>query len=138
MTRALKWWFTLALVVVFCAGLGTGLFAGARHQKRAVYKHHRAFMGERMREHLRRELELTPEQAAQVGPILDRTAAELNSIRQETQQRISETMNSSHQEIAPLLNPDQRERLSQIRERHIRKMRRRHRGPRHGPHGPPP
>ena len=138
MTRALKWWFALALVVVFCAGLGTGLFAGARHQKRIVYKHHGPMMGERMREHLRRELDLTPEQAAQVGPIVDRVATQLDAIRQETQQRISETMNASHEEIAPLLNPEQRERLTYIRDRHIRMMKRRHFWRRHGPHGPPP
>ncbi len=138
MTRALKLWLALALVVVFGAGLATGLYAGARQHKRGVYKQHRPFMGERMREHLRRELDLTPEQAAQVGPILERTATQLDAIRQETRQRIGETMNASHQEIAPLLNPEQRERLSEIRDRHIRVMRRRHHGPRHGPHGPPP
>ncbi len=135
MTRALKWWFALALVVVFCAGLGTGLFAGARHHKRTVFKHHAPFMGERMREHLRRELELTPEQNAQIAPILERTATQLDAIRHETQQRISETMNASHEEIAPLLDADQRERLSHIRDRHIRRMQRRH-FRRH--HGPPP
>ena len=138
MTRSLKLWFALALVVVFGAGIATGLFAGARHQKRTVFKQHRPFMGERMREHLRRELELTPEQAAQVGPILERTATQLDAIRQETQERISETMNASHQEIAPLLDPDQRERLSAIRDRHMRKMQRRHFRRHHGPHGPPP
>lgn len=138
MTRALKWWLALALVVVFGAGLATGLFAGARHHKRSVFKERRPFMGERMREHLRRELDLTPEQSAKIAPILDRTAAQLDTIREETQQRISDTMNTSHQEIAPLLNPEQRERLSQIRERHVRMMRRRAFGRPRGPHGPPP
>jgi Spy/CpxP family protein refolding chaperone len=137
MTRALKWWLALALVVVFGAGVGTGLFAGARHHKRMVFKQHRPIMGEQMRERLRRHLALTPEQEDKVGPIVDRTAAELEAIRQETQQRIAETMNASHQEIAPLLNPEQREKLSEIRERHGR-MRRRHFRPGHGPHSPPP
>lgn len=138
MTRALKWWFALALVIVFCAGLGTGLFAGARHQKRIVHKHHGPFTGERMRGHLQRHLDLSPEQAAQVGPILDRTAAQLDAIRQETQQRIAQTMQQSHDEIAPLLNPDQREGLERIRERHTRMLRRRHFRSRHRPHEPPP
>ena len=138
MTRALKLWGAVALLVVFGAGVATGLYAGARHHKRSVFKHQRPFMGERMREHLRRELELTPEQSAQVGPILERTATQLDSIRQETQQRIAETMNTSHEEIAPLLRPEQRERLSEIRERHTRRMQRRHFRRHHGPHGPPP
>src|SRR3712207_7141627 len=40
--------------------------------------------------------------------------------------------------IAPLLNPEQRERLSEIRDRHIRKMQRRHFRRHRGLHGPPP
>jgi Spy/CpxP family protein refolding chaperone len=135
MTRTLKWWFALALVVVFAAGLTTGLFAGARHGRRVFVERHGAIMGERMREHLRRELQLTPEQEAQVGPVLERAATQLRSIREETQQRVAQTMNQSHQEIAPMLTAEQRERLDRIHARHVRIMRRRHFGP---PHQPPP
>jgi hypothetical protein len=132
MTRALKLWFSVALVVVFSAGVATGLFAGARHGKRVFVAGQPHFTGDRMREHLRRELQLTPEQEQNVAPVIERAAAELDAIRQETQQRVAKTMNDSHQEIAPLLNSDQRERLSQMRDRHIRFLRRRHLGP------PPP
>ena len=132
MTRKLKWWFAVALVVVFSAGVASGLFAGARHGRRVFVSKHPHFTGDRMREHLRRELQLTPEQEQKVAPVIDRAAAELDAIRQETQQRVAKTMNDSHQEIAPLLNPDQRERLGSMRDRHIRFLRRRHLGP------PPP
>ena len=135
MTRALKLWFGVALVVVFCAGVATGLFAGARHNKRAFIGKHPHFTGERMREHLRRELQLTPEQEQKVAPVIERAAAELDAIRQDTQQRVAKTMNDAHQEIAPLLNPDQRDQLGRMRDRHLRFIRRRRLGP-PPPHAP--
>jgi len=40
---------------------------------------HSGAVGDRMREHLRRALDLTPEQAAKIGPIVDATSAKLEA-----------------------------------------------------------
>jgi hypothetical protein len=136
MTRALKWWFAVVLVVVFSAGVATGLFAGARHGKRGFVAKHRHLTGERMREHLRHELHLTPEQEQKVAPVIERTTAQLDAIRQETQQRVAQTMNDAHQEVAPLLSPEQREELGRMRDRHMRFIQRRHLRPPPPDHAP--
>ena len=41
-----------------------------------------------MREHLQRALDLTPEQATKITPIIDETSAKLEAIRVETAQRV--------------------------------------------------
>ncbi|MCA1660070.1 MAG: hypothetical protein LC642_06000, partial [Verrucomicrobiaceae bacterium] len=134
MTRRFKIWLAVALVVVFAAGLATGLFAGARHARHVFKGRHGGFAGERMREHIRRELQLTPDQYARVAPILDETGEELEAIRTETSRRISETMTQSHEKLAPLLTPEQRDRLERMRKRHRRILRMRGMPPHRHPH----
>ena len=124
MTRALKWWLVFGVVVVFFAGVASGLFAGAWHARRVFIGGHSARFHQRMREHLQRELKLTPEQTEKVGPILDRTAQQLDTIREETGRRVTETINQSHDEMLPLLTPEQQEKLKEMRERHRRMLRR--------------
>ncbi len=73
-----------------------------------------------MKERLRAELSLTPEQVAKVSPIVDKTAAQLQEIRRDTGRRVHEIMTEAHQEIAVNLTDEQRQKLQQIEERHRR------------------
>src|SRR4051812_27944947 len=109
MTTRFKLWLAVAVMFVFLAGIAIGLFAGAMHARHVFFGRHAGFMGERMREHLRRELRLTPEQYEKIAPIMDQTSAQLEAIRDETGRRVAETMSQSHTQIVPLLNPEQRE-----------------------------
>lgn len=115
-----KWQLAVALVVVFAAGVATGLFAGARHAHWSFIMRHSGSPDDRMRRHLERELKLTPEQVAQVGPIMDRTSQQLETIRKETNARVSETMRKAHDDMIPFLTPEQRERLEEMKRRHQR------------------
>ncbi len=128
MKPKLKIWLALAFLVVFLAGGTVGLFFGAFHARRHFMHRHDRFTGERMRRHLERELALTPAQAAQVDPIITRTAAQLDAVRRETGERVRATMRQAHEEIAPLLTPAQRERLEGMRQRHLRALGRHHPG----------
>jgi Spy/CpxP family protein refolding chaperone len=138
MSRTLKWWIAVAGVVIFFAGAAVGLFAGAFHARRhhAFMFRHGPRMGERMQQHLRQELQLTPEQSAKVTPIIERMSAQLETIRQETSARVTQTMNESHQEMLPLLTPEQRQKLADLRRRHEHMMHRRDFRP--PPDVPPP
>ena len=114
MIKAWKWQLVIALLVVFLAGVATGLFAGARHAHAVFMGHHQGPSGERMRRHLERQLRLTPEQSAQIFPIIERTAAQLDLIRRETGQRVSQTMRQAHEDMVPHLTPEQRGRLEEM------------------------
>ena len=121
MNRALKWKLIAGFLLVFLAGGLTGAFLGASHVRHFFFKfHHRGDIGERMPHRLQRELDLTPEQMTKISPILDRAAAQLQQVRNDTGQRVREILNETHRQMTPHLTDEQREKLKQIEERHRR------------------
>ena len=136
MNSGLKWKLIAGFVLVFVAGGVTGGFLGAstiRHYFLAVGHHGMA--AQRMRQHLKAELNLTPEQMAKITPITDKTAAQLEEIRRDTGSRVREIFASSHEQIAAVLTPEQQAKFEQMRQRRHRMMGRFHG---RGGHMPPP
>ena len=129
MNGALKWKLVAGFVLVFVAGGITGAALGGWYARCLFFGvHQQGRVGDRMKERLRAELSLTPEQVAKVAPIVDKTASQLQEIRRDTGRRVHEIMAAAHKEIAVNLTDAQRQKLKQIEERH----RRWH--SRHGPH----
>ena len=129
MNGALKWKLVAGFVLVFLAGGIAGAALGGLYARHLFFEFHRpGRVGDRMKERLRAELRLTPEQVAKVSPIVDKTAAQLQEIRRDTGRRVHDIMAEAHKEIAANLTDEQRLKLQQIEERH----RRWH--PHHGPH----
>jgi len=121
MNRALKWKLIAGFLLVFLAGGLTGAFVGASHVRHLFFKfHHSGDLSEKMRERLRRELDLTPEQVAKISPILDKAAAQLQQMRRDTGQRVREILNETHRQMTPNLTDEQRQRLQQIEDQHRR------------------
>jgi Spy/CpxP family protein refolding chaperone len=133
MSSALKWKLAFALLLVFVAGVTTGGLLSTLH----VHRHflgppHSGAVGDRMREHLRRALDLTPEQAAKIAPIVDATSAKLESIRVETAQRVRDAMEESERQISPQLTPEQQKKLQELKLEHRKVLMH------HGFNPPPP
>ena len=134
MNSALKWKLAFAFLLVFVAGGTTGAFFGFHHIR------HHVILGppksgevsDKMREHLRRSLDLTPEQEKKIGPIVDATSAKLEAIRLETAERVRLVMEESKKEVAPLLTPEQQKKLDALESQHRKMMLR------HGFDPPPP
>jgi Spy/CpxP family protein refolding chaperone len=137
MNGALKWKLVAGFVLVFVAGGIAGAALGGWYTRHLFFESHRpGRMGDRMKERLRTELRLTPEQIAKVSPIIDKTTTELREIRRDTRQRVHGIMAEAHKEIAVNLTDEQRQKLQQLEERHRRW--RHHRGPRQSaPESPP-
>jgi Spy/CpxP family protein refolding chaperone len=126
MNGALKWKLVAGFVLVFVAGGIAGAALGGIYARHLFFDvHHPRRVGDRMKERLRAELRLTPEQVAKVSPIVDKTAAQLQEIRRDTGRRVHEIMEEAHKEIAADLTDEQRQKLQQIEERH-RRWRHRH------------
>src|SRR3989440_5624835 len=129
MKSALKWKLIAGFLLVFVAGGITGMALGGLYARHLFFEfHHPRLVGVRMKERLRTELSLTPEQVAKVSPIVDKTAAQLQEIRRDTGRRVHDVMAEAHKEIAANLTDEQRQKLQQIEERHRRWQ------PPHGPH----
>jgi Spy/CpxP family protein refolding chaperone len=136
MNGALKRKLVAGFVLVFVAGGIAGAALGgfyARHLFLDAHQPRR--VGDRMKERLRAELSLTPEQVAKVSPIVDKTASQLQEIRRDTGRRVHEIMAEAHKEIAANLTDEQKQRLQQIEERH-RRWHHRHGPPESAPESP--
>jgi len=138
MNGSLKWKLAFAFLLVFVAGVTTGGLLSSLHMRRHFLgPPHSGEVGARMREHLRRALDLTPEQADKIAPIVDATSAKLEAIRVETAQRVRSAMEESERQISPQLTPEQQEKLRKLKLEHHRVLMH------HGfnpppPDGPPP
>jgi Spy/CpxP family protein refolding chaperone len=132
-SSALKWKLGLAFLLVFVAGGMTGTFFGVHHLQRHLMlgPPHSGDVPDRMREHLRRTLGLTQEQEKKIGPIVDATSAKLETIRVETAERVRTVMEESKKEVAPLLTPEQQQKLDNLEAEHRKMMM-------HHGFGPPP
>ena len=140
MNSALKWKLAFAFLLVFLAGMVTGTLLSHLHVKRRFLgPPHSGDVAGRMREHLRRGLDLTPEQEAKILPIVESTSAKLEAIRIETAERVRAIMAESKREIAPQLTPEQQEKLEKLQSHH-RKVLIHHGFPHHHPpeHKPSP
>jgi hypothetical protein len=130
MNRALQWKLIAGFILVFIAGGMTGAFLAVSHSRRIfVESHDPNVMSQRMRERLRVQLRLTPEQVSKLSPIIQKTATELEQIRMETGRRVHETFLQAHRDMAVHLSDEQRAKLERIEARHRRW---------HEFHGPPP
>ena len=135
MNQGLKWKLITGFILVFVAGVISGAFLGGLYARHLFFGfHHPEQIGARMKERLRAELNLTPEQVAKISPIIDNTALQLRDIRRETARRVHETIAETHRQMAVSLTDEQRQKLQQIEERH----RRWHHGRFHEPPAEPP
>ena len=138
MNSALKWKLLAGFLLVFVAGGMTGAFLGAAHTRQLFGRMHEHMLAERMRDRLRNELQLNDEQLAKIGPIIDQAAGRLHEIRRSTTRQVHETLMDAHREIAPMLNAEQRVKLTKL-EAHPRHWRWfGHRGPPRLPADSPP
>ncbi len=121
MNRALQWKLIAGFLLVFVAGGITGAFVGGAYARHHFFEvHHPERIGTRMKERLRAELNLTPEQLAKISPIVDKTAVQLRDIRRDTGRRVREVLTDAHQQMSPTLTDEQRQKLQQIENRHRR------------------
>jgi Spy/CpxP family protein refolding chaperone len=119
MNRALQWKLIAGFLLVFVAGGITGTFIGGSYARRHFFELHRPErIGPEMKERLRAELDLTPEQLAKISPIIDKTAAQLRVIRRDTGQRVHQVMAEAHRQMSANLTDQQQQKLHQIEEQH--------------------
>jgi Spy/CpxP family protein refolding chaperone len=121
MNRALQWKLIAGFILVFVAGGISGAFLGGLYAQHQFFAFHRPeLIGGRMKERLRTQLNLTPDQVTRISPIIDKTTLQLRDIRRDTARRVHETIADAHKQMASILTDEQRQKLQQIQERHRR------------------
>jgi Spy/CpxP family protein refolding chaperone len=127
MNGVLKWKLIAGFALVFLAGGVTGGFVAAKTTRHYLFSaSHHGVAAQRMRERLRTQLNLTPEQMAKVSPVLEKAAVQLEDIRKDSARRVRGAFADAHRQIANDLTPEQRAKLEQLRRHHHRLVRRNH------------
>ena len=120
MNSALKWKLIAGFVLVFLAGGAAGVFFSAATAHYFFGAHRHGFAAQAMKNRLQWQLRLTDEQMGKISPVIEKTGTQLEQIRGDTGRRVRETIAEAHREIAPILTPEQQQRLKQMEERHRR------------------
>ena len=108
----------LYAALIFFAGFATGLFLAP------VLMHMHNFppvpheMTQHMLSHLQSELQLTDQQLAQIKPLVEKTAGDLETIHHETMKRVWARLEETHTQIAVFLTPEQKDKLSKMGAEH--------------------
>lgn len=130
MTASFKGKLIAGFVLAFLAGGAAGGFFTFHHarQWRSDYGHHPHLLTERLRDRVKGQLDLTPQQLARIEPILDRASKQLQEIRAETGGKVRQVMAETNRALQPELTDAQRARLQKIQQAVQERK-----GPRHAP-----
>lgn len=141
-----RWQIFLVCVGLFAAGAVCGGVVALRYARAGDRSRplERGRIADQLMERFTSELKLTPEQQAQIRPILLQGDDEIRRLRRESFRAGATVMERMHNEIGAVLTPEQREKLEAMRERFHHRVENRRRGEPGdpgrpgGPGAPPP
>src|SRR5262245_9059401 len=97
------------LLAIFIAGAAAGVVLGySSARKRVFHPPPPQEIAEHFRARLQSRLGLTPEQKAQIDPLIVQACAEMESVQRDCWDRLSETVRRMNEKIAAHLTPEQR------------------------------
>ena len=127
MTKAGSWKIVFYTMLIFVAGMFVGLLAGPHMLSSYLRPPTPAEMSSRILARLQSRLSLTPEQTAQIKPIVEQTASEIDAIREATTKQIADRIAESNSKIAAFITPEQKAKLDRMEAERREHMR--HNGP---------
>ena len=122
-----SWKVVLYATLIFVAGLFIGVLAGPHLLRTFLRPPTPAEMSRHILARLQSRLSLTPEQTAQIKPLVEQTASDIDAIREATTKQISDRIEEAHAKTATFLTPEQKVKLDQMEAERREHMR----------HGPP-
>ncbi|MDB6128624.1 MAG: hypothetical protein JWM35_2520 [Verrucomicrobia bacterium] len=115
------WKVVLAFLGVFVAGILSGAMLGVRFGRHLMPPANHASAGQnfgpQIMKRLEDQLELTPDQAKQIQPIVERAQVEVQRLRKENVREVTKAMDQMHTEVSALLTPEQRVKLEELRKK---------------------
>ncbi len=123
MTKARSWKVVLYATLIFVAGLFIGVLAGPHVLRTTLRPPKPAEMSRHILARLQSRLSLTPEQTAQIKPLVEQTASDIDAIRRATTKQISDRIAEAHSKTATFLTPEQKVKLDQMAAERRERMR---------------
>lgn len=106
------------IAVTIASALTLGSLGVYAHEGGEGPGHRKMFGRGRALEHLTRDLDLTPQQQAQVQPIIDQAKPQIRAIHEEAMQKTRAVMENSAAQIRPLLTAEQQQKFDAIKKAH--------------------
>jgi Spy/CpxP family protein refolding chaperone len=123
MTKWRSWKVVLYATLIFVAGLFIGVLAGPHVLRTFLRPPTPAEMSTHILARLQSRLSLTPEQTAQIKPLVELTATDIEAIRVATTKQISDRIAESNSKVATFLTPEQNAKLNQMEAERRERMR---------------
>jgi Spy/CpxP family protein refolding chaperone len=123
MTAPRSWKVVLYATLIFVAGLFIGVLAGPHVLRTFLRPPTPDEMSRHIFARLQSRLSLTPEQAAQIKPLVEQTASDIEAIREATTKQVSDRIDEANSKTATFLTPEQKAKLDQMvaeRREHMR------------------
>ena len=123
MTKWRSWKVVLYAALIFVAGLFIGVIAGPLVPRTFLRPPSPAEMSSHILARLQSRLSLTPEQTAQIKPLVEQTASDIEGIRAATTKQISDRIAETNSKVATFITPEQKAKLDQMdaeRREHMR------------------
>jgi Spy/CpxP family protein refolding chaperone len=115
MNAANKWKLGLYVLAIFLAGAGSGALVTWRVCQRAPVKPlPPAEIGARLRARFQSRLDLTPEQARKIDPMIDQAMRWVETIRQETASHVFANVSNLHDQVVTVLTPEQKVKFEEL------------------------
>lgn len=127
MTTWRSWRVVLYATLIFVAGLFGGALAGPHMLRTFLHPPTPNEMSSHILARLQSRLSLTPEQTAQIQPLVEQTASDIDAIRKATTKQISDRIAEANSKTAAFLTPEQKTKLDQMAAERREHMR--HEGP---------
>lgn len=123
MTKWRSWKVVLYATLIFVAGLFIGVLAGPHVLRTFLRPPTPAEMSSHILARLHSRLSLTPEQTAQIKPLVEQTSSDIDAIREATTKQVADRIAETDSRIAPFLTPEQKAKLDQMQAEHREHMR---------------
>jgi Spy/CpxP family protein refolding chaperone len=112
------------VLAIFLAGGGSGaLIAWKMCRRLPVAPSPTAEIGARLRARFQSRLDLTPDQAQKVDPMIDQAMRQVEAIRQETASHVFANVSNLEEQVRAVLTPEQKVRFEELereRREHLR------------------
>ena len=103
------------VLVIFLAGVGSGALIGWQMCRRMpVVPVPPAEIGARLRARFQSRLDLTPEQAQKIDPMIDQAMRRVDAIRKETASHVFANVSNLHEQVLTVLTPEQKVKFEEL------------------------
>ena len=105
----------LYVLAIFLAGGGSGALIAWKVSRRVpVPPMTTTEIGARLRARFQSQLELTPDQAQKIDPMIDQAMRRVEAIRKETASHVFANVSNLHEQVLVVLTPEQKVRFEEL------------------------